>query len=258
MIVTAAPTDGPVAGKLQARDVIFSIGSIAVNEVREALRVVSAHHAGEAIAIEFMRNGQRQQVSVVLDNGWQDSGHKKADAYDGVLGMDIEMWPENISQRGRFDSPVITKVHSLGPAHHAHISSSQRNLAYRGPMPIQYQFDVKTISGLVYNGAYHPIADLDTLDRYATRASDDEAPLLLEIQLWGRREQSNIGAALEHLNTDFFKLQPRGSTSVQSPPASSDDETLVRRADHADVESQSEQGDTVRSANSRLSLADAN
>lgn len=212
-IVTVTPESGPAAGKLYARDVIYRIGNQAVSDSDEALRAISTHDAGSEVAFDLVRNGQHRSVLVKLENGWEANEERAPATYKGTLGMDVEMWPTD-EQGKTFENPVITKVHSLGPAHRAHISSSQRNIAMRGRAVIPYQMDVKTITGLVFEGTYHPIEDVETLNDFATKAEMANTPLLLEVQLWGRRNQNAIHEAMEHITTAFFRVHPQASEKL--------------------------------------------
>ena len=108
--------------------------------------------------------------------------------------------------QGRFTTPVITKVHSLGPAHKAHIASSQRSIAVRGPYVMPYVLDVKTITGVVFDGVYHPVQTLNDINSLSEKAFDEQADLLLEVAFRTNRNPRDPDAAFELSSTGFFRL----------------------------------------------------
>ena len=228
VIVTSTPSDGPAFGVLQARDVIYRIGGKAVYDASTALRMIADHEPDTALEFEFVRGGTHQSAVVRLTNGWTKPERKLADDYDGLLGMTIEMWADEndnpLLGARRFDFPVITKIHSLGPAHRAHISSSQRNVAIHGPAMVPYQLDVKTITGLVYEGEYYAVRDVESLSSFALRAQSTGQSLLLEIEYWGRRDKKAIRDSLEHLDTAFFRVQPATSQAGRGGSAMSEEQ----------------------------------
>ncbi len=128
--------------------------------------------------------------------------------------MTLEMWTDEESERGKFESPVIAKVQSLGPAHKAHISSSQKNVGFRGPFMVSFQLDVKTITGAVYDGEYFPVSTPDEMEQLAQKAYKETSPLLLEIQVWARKNPMDLEASLDHLGTAFYKVVPTETTAV--------------------------------------------
>ena len=150
VIVTKAPVSGPSAGQINARDVIFRINDHDVLEMSQVGRLITTHAPGDHINLTLMRDGALHVVEVVLEEGWNAESTQTADYFSGYLGMELENWSQGDVERGRFDTPVITKVHSLGPAHRAQISSSQRSLRANGPFLFPYQLDVKTITGVVW------------------------------------------------------------------------------------------------------------
>ena len=122
--------------------------------------------------------------------------------------MTLEMWGDSDGDRGQFKKPVITKVHSLGPAHKARISSSQKSIAINGPFVIPYLLDVKTIIGAAYRGKFHPVEKASEVEELARQAYLDGEPLLLEIELWSRTNPRDHNTSLELEGTAFFKLMP--------------------------------------------------
>ena len=214
VIVTRTPQSGPSAGHVVARDVIFRINDRAVEQIVEVGRVITAHSQGERIDLTLMRDGAVRVVEIVLDEGWYAQPVQSADYFSGYLGMELENWSEDDADRGRFDTPVITKVHSLGPAHRAQISSSQRSLIANGPFLLPYQLDVKTITGVVFDGRYHEITNVRDVDQLAQAAFKARKPLLLEIALWTRPNTRDTMTELEHTATGFFKLRPELTTVV--------------------------------------------
>ncbi|MCK5363186.1 MAG: hypothetical protein KAR22_09470, partial [Gammaproteobacteria bacterium] len=174
-----------------------------------------------------------QTVDITLDEGWKADEEQVAEYYQGHLGMTLEMWTDEESDRGKFDSPVIAKVQSLGPAHKAHISSSQKNVGFRGPFMVSFQLDVKTITGAVYEGEYFPVSTPGEMEQLAQKASKETSPLLLEIQVWARKNPMDLDASLDHLGTAFYKVLPTATTAVA--PANGDE---IFDFESADVESE--------------------
>jgi S1-C subfamily serine protease len=231
IIVTKDPTEGPSAGKLKARDVIYKINDVGVTAADQAMRTIASYDKGDTIAFEIMRNGKTRTVDVTLDEGWKADQKQVAEYYDGLLGMTLEMWTDQDSERGAFANPVITKVQSLGPAHKAHISSSQKNVGFRGPFMVSFQLDVKTISGAVYDGEYFPVSTPDDMQQLAEKAYKETSPLLLEIQVWARKNPMDLETTLDYLGTAFYKVVPTQTTAA-TPGA--EDQTF----DWADAESE--------------------
>ena len=167
-------------------------------------------HPADHINLTLMRDGALHMVQIVLEEGWAEPT-QTADYFSGYLGMELENWSQGDVERGRFDTPVITKVHSLGPAHRAQISSSQRSLRANGPFLFPYQLDVKTITGVVFDGKYHGVTKITEVDQFAHAAYEAHKPLLLEIALWTRANVRDITTDLQHTATGFFKDQPSSS-----------------------------------------------
>jgi hypothetical protein len=159
--------------------------------------------------------------------GWKADEEQVAEFYEGHLGMTLEMWTDKEAERGAFSSPVIAKVQSLGPAHKAHISSSQKNVGFRGPFAVSFQLDVKTITGAVYGGEYIPVSTPDEMEQIAAKAYKETSPLLLEIQVWARKNPMDLEASLDHLGTAFYKVVPRVTAAV----APGDDDEIFESAD---------------------------
>jgi S1-C subfamily serine protease len=232
IIVTEDPTEGPSAGKLKARDVIYKINDVGVTAADQAMRTIASYDKGDTVSLEIMRGGETQTVDITLAEGWKADEEQVAEFYEGYLGMTLEMWTDQESERGAFDSPVIAKVQSLGPAHKAHISSSQKNVGFRGPFMVSFQLDVKTITGAVYGGEYYPVSTPDEMEALAERAYKETSPLLLEIQVWARKNPMDLEASLDHLGTAFYKVEPR-VTAAAAP--GSDNEIF----ESADIETES-------------------
>ncbi len=209
LVVTKTPDEGPASGKLFVHDVIYQINGFAVHDIDQVIRTVGQHRVGETLTLALIRGGEQQQVDITLGEGWQADAVPEPDKYDGYLGMTLEMWEAKEGDRAKFKRPVITKVHSMGPAHKAHISSSQKSITIRGPYVIPYLLDVKTITGLAYQGEFHAIATVDELEKFALRAYQSGDPLLLEVELWTRSDPRDYKTSLEYVNTAFFKLMPQ-------------------------------------------------
>ncbi len=208
LIITATPEDGPSAGKLEAHDVIYRINGNGIEDKKQATRMIGQHKVGEALALDVIRAGEQRRVEIVLGEGWSANAVPTADQYDGYLGMTLEMWTDKDDDRNRFKQPVITRVHSMGPAHRAHIASTQKTVFVNGGFAIPYLLDVKTVTGVAYQGEYHPVETVAEVESFAARAFADGEPLLLEIELWARTDPRDYRADLIHESTAFFKLTP--------------------------------------------------
>ncbi|MGI9304201.1 MAG: S1C family serine protease [Gammaproteobacteria bacterium] len=217
MIVTATPNEGPGAGKLFVRDVIFKIDRTAISSAEQAMRLITSHQPGDKLRFELVRHGERKAIDITLTDGWQDSKQPRADPYEGHLGMTLEMWGDEDDEPEQFGSPVITHVQSLGPAHRARIASSQRSLRPQGPFLAPYVLDVKTVTGVVYKGEYYELADIATLDRLASEAFAAGDPMLLEIEYWARVNPRHPQQPLKHVRTSFFKLRPALAPDAVQP-----------------------------------------
>ena len=176
--------------------------------------ISGAVYDGEYFPVSTPNGKETRTVDVTLDEGWEADQKQVAEYYDGLLGMTLEMWTDQDSERGAFANPVITKVQSLGPAHKAHISSSQKNVGFRGPFMVSFQLDVKTISGAVYDGEYFPVSTPDEMQQLAEKAYKDTSPLLLEIQVWARKNPMDLETTLDYLGTAFYKVVPTETTAA--------------------------------------------
>ena len=214
IILTATPEKGPAAGKLKAHDVIYKINDVGVTGVNQAMRTIARFNKGDDVTFEFIRDGEKQALALTLEDGWKADDEEQPEFYTGHLGMTLEMWTDREDDRGAYEAPVITKVQSLGPAHKAHISSSQRGVGFRGPFLVSFQLDVKTVSGVVFDGSYRPIKSRKELVSFAEQAFANESPLLLEIQLWARENPMDLETPLSHVSTAFYKVKPELSTAA--------------------------------------------
>jgi serine protease Do len=218
LVVTRTPDAGPGQGKLVAHDVIYRINDTPISSAEQAVRMVGQYDVGDVLSLGLLREGEQHEVEIVLGEGWQGDKVPDPDHYDGYLGMTLEMWGDADGDRGKFKRPVITRVHSLGPAHRAHIASSQRSVVINGPYVIPYLLDVKTVTGVAYQGKFHSIESVDEIEEFASRAYRDGEPLLLEIEYWARSNPQNHKTDLELASTAFFKLMPlRAIADVTDP-----------------------------------------
>lgn len=218
LVVTRAPEQGPSVGRLQAHDVIYRIDESDIVDSEQAIRLIGQHDVGDLLALDLIRAGEQHRVEVELGEGWQAAATPQADEYDGYLGMTLEMWDDAEDDRAMFKRPVITKVHSLGPAHKARIASSQKSIYINGPYVVPYILDVKTVTGVVYQGTYHAVDHVDEIEKFADTAYQSGQPLLLEIELWARTNPRDKSASLELDSTEFFKLLPRRAMAAAPDP----------------------------------------
>ena len=114
-----------------------------------------------------------------------------------------------------FKKPVITKVHSLGPAHKAYIASSQKTAYMRGPFVVPFILDVKQVTGVAFRGEYHPVSTVEEVQEFAAEAYAAGRPLLLEIEYWARTNPTDYQAELALAGTSFFKLVPERSSEIE-------------------------------------------
>ena len=214
IILTETPQEGPGTGRLSVHDVIYRINDVGVADADQAMRLIAAHPPGVTLEFHLIRDGASLVVPITLSEGWKKKDTPSAEYFAGYLGLGLEMWSDRKGVQGRFTTPVITKVHSLGPAHKAHIASSQRSIAIRGPYATPYVLDVKTITGVVFDGVYYPVQTLNEINYLSRKAFDEQADLLLEVAFWTRRNPRNPEAALELSSTGFFRLTPSPSSVV--------------------------------------------
>ncbi len=209
LVVTHTPEEGPSAGKLFAHDVIYQIGETEIENTEQAIRAINQREVGESLALALMRDGESRQVEIVLGEGWQANDLPAPDSYEGYLGMTLEMWEGEEGDRGQFTKPVITRVHSLGPAHKAHVASTQKSLLFNRGFVVPYFIDVKTVTGVAYRGKYHSISTIEEIENFAAAAYEAGDALLLEIELWRRENPRNLQTTMELAGTGFYRLQPR-------------------------------------------------
>ncbi len=217
VIVTRAPTEGPSADALLARDVIYQIGDAPVAATTEATRLISSYRPGETVRFHIIRDGESRGVDITLGEGWEEDEARTAEPFAGYLGMKLESWAGEEDERGMFARPVITKIHSLGPAHKAQLASSQHGFSNRGPFVVPFQLDVKTITGLVYDGRYHPVEDVEDVEDFAVAAYQSAKPLLLEVEHWLRENPMDVASEFQHAETKFYRLHPAVSGTPPAP-----------------------------------------
>ena len=217
VIVTTSPEQGPSQGKLFAKDVVYQINDFDVLNERQAQLLISGFAPGDDVTFKLIRSGELVEVDVTLEEGWEATDAPTADHYDGHLGLTLEMWDgDKHDIENTFQSPVITQVWSLGPAHLAHITSSQKTLLQSGPVVVPVQLNVQTITGVVYDGKYHAIDSVDTLEHLTQIAYADSFPMLLEVETWGRTNPMKFSDPIERQVTNFHMVQP--ALSSVSPP----------------------------------------
>ena len=218
MVLTESPSDGPSANVLFAHDVIYAIDDTSFTNITDAKRLLNSRTVGDVMHLDLIREGEPRSVEVTLVEGWHEQALPRADHYEGHLGLTVEMWDERDGELGQFRTPIITKVHSLGPAHRAHVASSQHTLMLKGPYMVPYTLDVKTVTGVAFEGRYHAISGVDELERHAEFAFRAGKPLLLEVELWTRASARDSRAPLERKGRAFFKIDPAlASKPVEFP-----------------------------------------
>jgi len=209
LVVTRTPEEGPSSGQIFVHDVIYSINGSGVTDTEQVVRMIEQHRAGENLELALIRDGEQQTVNIKLGEGWMADAIPEPDKYEGYLGMTLEMWDAEEGDRAKFKRPVITKVHSMGPAHKAHIASSQKSIVINGPYVIPYLLDVKTVTGVAYKGEFHSVSTVDEVEKFASDAFQTGNPLLLEIEFWARSNPRDHKTSLELAGTSFYKLQPQ-------------------------------------------------
>ena len=235
--ITRSPEIGPSADKLIARDVIYKIDGEGVLNTAQVKRIIGSMKPDESIEFSLIRNGEPLVVSVTLADGWSDieKPEDKAQDYNGLLGMKVEMWSKQEGERGQFNTPVITQVYGLGPAHLSYITSSQSTVGVLGRAMIPVQISVNTVTGVVIEGEYNPVSDIPTLEQFVSKAYDNKLPILLEIESW-YRDPANFYSPLEYTTTVFHKVQPAPSAqqvkAVNARPANFRNEVSELKARH--------------------------
>jgi len=213
LIVNETPDDESPARELRAKDVLYELNDNEITGKDQALRMISNYGAGDTLTLQVLRGLACTSVDITLNDGWETEDKPAPDYYIGFLGMTLQKWDEPDSKRGQFTSPVITRVHNLGPAHMASITSSQKTVARRGPFKFPVQINVETITGIVFDGTYHPVASLEQLEKYAALAFLDDSPIMLEIAMWARTNPLKFDDPLEQRRTSFHKLVPSLTTA---------------------------------------------
>ena len=231
VIVTDSPQDGPSKGKLFAKDVIYEIGNTSISSVNQAQRLISSYKPGDKITFKIVRLDEYLEVEVTVEEGWESIEPPGAEYYLGYLGLTLEMWPEEDGFRNNIDSPVITLVHSLGPAHLAQVTSSQKTIARNGPLLIPIQLDVKTVTGVVFDGTYYAANSIEAVEQISAQAYLSGAALLLEVESWGRRHPLKFDEPIQRLDTSFHTILPAITTADAPAVEESNTEVSVELGD---------------------------
>ncbi len=232
LVLTEMPEESPIADKLIAHDVIYQLDDIPVVSANQAIRLINARRPGETLTIHFIRDGSARSTDITLADGWRDKEAPSAEHYDGFLGLALEMWTEEDPIKGEYQHPVITQVKSLSPAHMAYIASSQKTIVSTGGLVFPVQLDVKTITGAVHKGTYHPIDSIEILDTLAATASAGQDPLLLEIETWARVSPMNLEEPLLRQATQFHKVLPARTVAEQPPAIAETSRTHTEPGEH--------------------------
>jgi len=235
--IMRAPDSGPSAGKLLARDVIYKVGDEVVRGPAQFKRTISNMKPDEIVDFSLIRDGKHQLVSVKLADGGSEIQKpvSKAQEYTGLLGMKIEMWIDKEGEKGQFKHPVITQVYDMGPAHLSFVSSSQSVFGKRGGVVYTVPVRVASITGVVIEGEYLAVNDVETLEQFAIKAYEEESPILLEIESWNR-DPSSFYNPLEYRSTAFYKINPLPSDNqirtVKTAPSKFQKEAFSQLAMH--------------------------
>ena len=206
--LTKDPDKGPAANKMQARDVIYGVNGKPVQGVEHIKALIGTFMPGDTLLLDVTRNGQQRTIELVLDNGWKPNNDSMAEEYSGYLGMTLEMWDDGNAMSKTFDTPIITRVQGLGPAHRSRISSSQHNFVHFGGMAMRRVFDVRTITGIVFEGRYHSVDSVEDVEKLAETAYQKSGPLLLEVQHWRRKHPQQLNSELKYSKTSYYQLSP--------------------------------------------------
>lgn len=206
--LTKKPELGPAADKMLPRDVIYRVNGHGVKGISHVKAVIGAHMPGDTLVLDVTRNGQQKSIELVLENGWQPSSLSMAEKYTGYLGMTLEMWGKDSALTQTFTTPIITRVQGLGPAHRSRISSSQHNFVRFGGMAMRRVFDVRTVTGIVFEGQFHSVDSVEAVEKLAEHAYQKAGPLLLEVQHWRRSNPQQINSELKYNNTAYYRLYP--------------------------------------------------
>ncbi|MCP4274827.1 MAG: trypsin-like serine protease [Gammaproteobacteria bacterium] len=231
--LTRKPESGPAAEVMSARDVIYRVNGQSTQGVGHLKAKIGALLPGERLVLDVTRDGEQKTIELVLENGWHPQSLSMAEQYSGYLGMTLEMWGEDAAVNQSFDTPIITRVQGLGPAHRSRISSSQHNFIRFGGMAMRRVFDVRTISGVVFEGQYHSVASVEAVNKLAKSAFDKSSALLLEIQYWKRSYPQQINSELKYTATAYYRLQPslyQGFSEAMEVGQRSPDTELMRLA----------------------------
>ncbi|MDH3716103.1 MAG: hypothetical protein OET44_19910, partial [Gammaproteobacteria bacterium] len=188
--------------------------NVGVTSPGQVKRTIGGYSAGEIVTFDLVRGGKTVSVDIKLSEGWKDAQTKHADAYPGMLGMELEMWDESEDyEQAQFESPIIRRIHSKGPAHRGYIVSTQRAMGSVGGFIMPYLLSVSTVTGVVIDGEYSPVRTIETLNEFARNAYQIGSPLLLEIETW-RRDPQNLRAPLAQITTAFYRVMPSPSAAT--------------------------------------------
>ena len=233
VMIVKEPGEGPAAGLLHSHDVIYRIGGVSVRDAAHVKGIIADHDAGRVVDFDLIRQGEPTTIQVKLSEGWTRTEAPRPEPYEGLLGMTLEMWSEHTDDRGRFVTPVITRVQSLGPAHRARIMSSQKTLVIGHGTVLPHLLDVKTVTGVVVGGIFAPVEDVAGVEAAARDAHKRGEPLMLEVALWARENPMDRDSTLEYAGTRYFTIEPRasegpgGSDDADSLPMAALSETLL-------------------------------
>jgi len=206
--LTREPDLGPAAEKMHERDVIYRVNGTGIKGVGHIKAMIGSFMPGDTLVLDVTREGQQKSIELTLENGWQPDSLSLAEQYSGYLGMTLEMWGEDSALSKSFATPVIARVHGLGPAHRSRISSSQHNFVHFGGMAMRRVFDVRTITGIVFEGHYHSVDSVEAVNHLARHAFERSGPLLLEVQHWRRSRPQQLNSELEYNKTAYYQVHP--------------------------------------------------
>ncbi|MGQ4806949.1 hypothetical protein NKDENANG_00287 [Candidatus Entotheonellaceae bacterium PAL068K] len=84
----------------------------------------------------------------------------------------------------------------------------------RGAFMVPYLLGVKTVTGVVIDGTYHPVSDVGTQQQLTIAAFEADWPMLLEmIYGCGVIGRAGFQAKLERVGTAFYRIMPAASTA---------------------------------------------
>ncbi|MCB0415062.1 MAG: trypsin-like peptidase domain-containing protein [Bdellovibrionales bacterium] len=203
-------------------DLITHIGSKKVISKRELKYLLwSEYEAGDDVSITLRRENEIKEIHIKLNAFDTTDSHTSPSPYEGLLGMRLEMWGPSHAKydayKNRINTPIITHIANLGPAHRAKIRSNQNASQLGANYRRQFIVSAETIVGAYIEGQYYPIFDLEAVDKVSEIAYSKKIPLVLVIDSWKNTQiERNSPELFQKVKRGYFTVYPRPYTELES------------------------------------------